>query len=139
MNTTRDEAVAQSLSTQEELAYCKSDNFKKNIINDFKSSSKYGSEMSKEASSYLDKGCFHIIHQLHHHFMDKSILLKAFEANFDNEACRQGTDFIPYMTEDIEALREEMRAKTFNFGFLLLSTIQHSGSSSMNMLVQESL
>lgn len=36
--------------------------------------------------------------------MDKSILLKAFEANFDNEACRQGT-------EDIEALRERDESK----------------------------
>lgn len=43
--------------------------------------------------------------------MDKSILLKAFEANFDNEACRQGTDFIPYTTEDIEALRERDESK----------------------------
>lgn len=38
LNTARDEAIASQISTKEELKYCKSDRFKKNIIDDFKSS-----------------------------------------------------------------------------------------------------
>lgn len=94
LNTKRDEVVVQSLSTQEELAYYKSDNFKKNIIDYLKSSYEYILKMINDASSYLDKGCVQIICQLHHHFVDMSILLKAFEANFDNETCRRGTNFV---------------------------------------------
>lgn len=70
LNTARDKVIAQTISTLEELTYCKSDNFKKNIIDEFKSSGEYDSDMRKEASSYLDKGCVHIIRQHHHHFQD---------------------------------------------------------------------
>lgn len=106
LNTTRDEAIAGRIAVQEELTYCKSENYKKNIIDDFKSSVEYNAEMGREANSYLDKGCVHIIRQLHHHFEDKSILLKAFEANFDNEACKRGADFVPFTVEEMDALRE---------------------------------
>lgn len=106
LNTTRDEAIVKQISVQEELAYCKSDNYKKNILDDFKSSVEYGVEISREAGSYLDKGCVHIIRQLHHHFEDKSVMLKAFEANFDSEACRRDTKFVPYTAEEMEALRD---------------------------------
>lgn len=95
LNTARDEAIVGRITFQVELNFCKSDRYKKNIINDFKSSIEYGAEIGREAGSFLDKGCAHIICQLYHYFEDKSILLRAFEANFDNEACRRGTDFFP--------------------------------------------
>lgn len=87
LNTTRDEVVAEKLSTQEELNYSKSDSFRKHVIDDFKSGADYMNEVGKEATTFLDKGCVHIIQQLHHHFQDKSILLQAFEADFDDEIC----------------------------------------------------
>lgn len=65
LNTTCDEAIVSWISTQEELKYCKSDRFKKNIIDDFKSSTAYHEEISREPWSFLDKGCIHIIRQLH--------------------------------------------------------------------------
>lgn len=99
------EVITQQIFVQEELAYCKSENFKKNRIDNYKSSEEYESENSREASSYLDKGCVHIIHQLHHHFEDKSILLKAFEANFDNMACRRGANFVTYTIKEMEDLK----------------------------------
>lgn len=106
LNTARYEAIAGSIDVQEELTYCKLENYKKNIIDDFKSSAKYNAEMGREVGSYLDKGCVHIIRQLHPHFKDKSILLKAFETNFDNEACRWGADFVPFTAKEMDALRE---------------------------------
>lgn len=47
----------------------------------------------------------HIIHQLHHHFEDKSVLPKSFEANFDNKACRRGADFVTYTVKEMETLK----------------------------------
>lgn len=66
------------LSAQKELDYYKSKNFKKHIIDDFKSSGEFVSAMGKEAISFIDKVCVHIIRQLHHHFQDKSVLLQAY-------------------------------------------------------------
>lgn len=105
MSIAQDEVITQQISVQEELAYCKSGNFKKNRIENYKSSEEYESENSREASSYLDKGCVHIIHQLHHHFEDKSVLPKAFEANFDSKACRRGADFVTYTVKEMETLK----------------------------------
>lgn len=107
LKTARNEAIACRIVVQEELAYCKSENYKENIINDYKSFAEYNEKIGREAGSYLDKGCVHIICQLHHHCEDKSILLRAFEANFDNEVCRRGADFVPYTTEEMDALREK--------------------------------
>lgn len=50
-------------------------NYKKNIIDNFKSSAEDNVEMGMKADSYLDKGCVHIIRQLHHHLENESILL----------------------------------------------------------------
>lgn len=68
LNTARYEAIAGRIAVQKELTYCNSDNYKKNIIDNFKNSTEYGSEIGREAGSYLDKGCVHIIRQLHHYF-----------------------------------------------------------------------
>lgn len=87
LNLARDEVVASRISMQEELEYCQSEDFKKKIM---KISPTYHEDIGREASSFLDKGCIHIIRQLHPYFEDKSILLQAFKSNFDNEFCRQG-------------------------------------------------
>lgn len=92
----RDKAVDKKLSAQEELKYCKSDNFRKHVIEDFKSDGKFVKKVGNEAATFLDKGCVHIIRKLHHHFQDKSILLQALEANFDDEIYWGETDFVPY-------------------------------------------
>lgn len=76
------------------------------MIDNYKSSVEYNAELGREADSFLDKGCIHVICQLHPYFEGKSILLRAFEANFDNEACKQGADFVPFTTEEMDALRE---------------------------------
>lgn len=78
-NIARDEPVAEKLSTQEELNYCKFDSFRKHVIDDFRSGGEFAKEVGKEAATYLDKGSVHIIWQLHHHFKGKSILLQAFK------------------------------------------------------------
>lgn len=111
LNTTQNEAIASRISKQEELNFYKSDGYKKNILDEFKSSAKYNEKIGREAGSFLDKGCVYIIRQLHPYFEDKVILLRAFEANFDNKVCRQGTDFVPFIAEEIDALwkREEKR------------------------------
>lgn len=75
LNSARDEAIVVRLSAQKELDYYKSKNFKKHIIDDFKSSGEFVSAMGKEAISFIGKGCIHIIRQLYHHFQDKSVLL----------------------------------------------------------------
>lgn len=106
LNTTRDEAIASRIYTQEDLKYCKSDKFKKNIINDFKSSAVCHEEIGREVGSFLDKGCVHIIRQLHPYFEDKFVLLWAFQSNFDNVICRQGADFFPFTVEETDSLQE---------------------------------
>lgn len=106
LNTTRDEAVAQQLSTQEELNYYKSDNFKKHIIDDFKWGEDFGKEIRKEAVTFLDKGCVHIICQLYHYFEDKSVLLQALEVNFDDEACQRGMNFVSYTTKEWDVVKD---------------------------------
>lgn len=106
LNIAHDEAIASRIVTQEELNLCKSDRYKKNIVDDFKSSAEYNEVIGREAGSFLDKGCVHIIRQLHPYFEDKSIILRDFEANFDNEACRQGANFVPFTAEEMDALRE---------------------------------
>lgn len=113
LNTTRDEAVTGQISVQEELSFFKSDTFKKNIIDDFKSCTEFHEKIGREVGSFLDKGYAHIIRQLHPYFEDKSILLRAFFANFD--ACRRGTDIVPFTSEEMEVLRErdEKRGRPF--------------------------
>lgn len=37
LNTTQEEAITSRIATQEELNFCKSDRYKKNIVDDFKS------------------------------------------------------------------------------------------------------
>lgn len=96
LNTMRDKMVDKKLFAQEELNYCKSDNFRNQVIDDFKSVGEFVKKVGNEAATFLDKGCVHIIRQLHHHFQDKSILLQALEANFDDEIYRGETDFVPY-------------------------------------------
>lgn len=115
LNAARDQAIATLISTQEELKYSMSDNFKKNIIDDFKSSAAYHEEIGHEAGSFLDKGCAHIIRQLHPYFEDKSVLLQVLQSNFDNQVYRHGADFIPFTTEELDALqeRDEKRGKPF--------------------------
>lgn len=115
LNTARDEAIAGCISTQEELNFCRSDTFKKNIIDDFKSLTTYHEEIDREARSFLDKGYVHIIRLLHPHFKDKSVLLRAFSTNFNNEACRKGADFVPFTAKEMDALRErgEKRGRPF--------------------------
>lgn len=90
LNTTQDEAVAQQLSTQEELNYYNSDNFKKHIIDDFKWGEDFGKEVRKEAVTFLDKGCVHIICQLYHYFKDKFVLLQALEVNLTTKPIKKG-------------------------------------------------
>lgn len=104
LNTARDEVFAKKLSTQEELNYYKSDSFRKHVIDDFKRGADFVKEVGKEATTFLDKGWVHIIQKLHHHFQDKSILLQDFEADFDDEIFRGGTDFVPYTSEEFNAL-----------------------------------
>lgn len=114
LNIARDEAISSRISAQEELKYCKSDRFKKNIIDDdFKSSAGYNKEIGREAGSFLDKDCIHIIRQFHSYFEDKSILLRVFQAIFDNEVCRRGVNLVPFTAEEMDALRErnEKRGK----------------------------
>lgn len=48
LNRAWDEAIAKQISVQEELAYYKSENYKKNILDDFKSFAEYGVEVSRE-------------------------------------------------------------------------------------------
>lgn len=105
LNTTREEAVVGQISTQEELNFCKLDAFKKNIIDDFKSSTEYHEEIDCEARSFFDKGCIHIILQLHQYFKDEFILLRTYSSNFDNDVCRRGADFVPFTSEEMDALR----------------------------------
>lgn len=106
LNIARDETIVARLSTQDELDYYKFENFKKHIINDFKSHGEFVLVAGKEAISFVDKGCVHIIRQLHHHFQDKSVLLQAYEANFDDDICRGGSDFVPYTSEELDALHK---------------------------------
>lgn len=58
LNTAQDKAIASRISTQEELSFCKSNGFKKNIINDFKSSIELSKKIGCEAGSFLDKPAF---------------------------------------------------------------------------------
>lgn len=76
------------------------------MIDNFKGSEDFGKELRKEVITFLEKGCIHIIRQLHPYFEDKSVLLQAFKANFDNEACHKGADFVPYTTEELDALHD---------------------------------
>lgn len=102
-----DEAIAGRIAVQEELAYCKSNNCKQHVIDDYKISTKYNAELGREVGSFLDKGYIHIIRQLQPYFEDKSILLMASEANINNEACRQGANFVPCTAQEMDALREK--------------------------------
>lgn len=114
LNTALGVAIAGRITVKEELNYCKSDSYKKHVIDDYKSSSKYNAELGRDACSFLNKSCVNIICQLHPYFEDKFVLLRAFEANFDNESCKQGLDFVPFTAEEMDALweRDEQRGRS---------------------------
>lgn len=69
------------------------------IISDFKGSREYESEIEVRAIPFFDKGVIHTIRQLHHLVFDKKSLVDVHDNSFDAEACRKGTDFVPWQED----------------------------------------
>lgn len=106
LSIAHEEAMAEQRAMKEENdLFHKSENFRQQIISDYKSSSQYNDELTSIAAAHLDRGMAHVIRQLHHHFSDKSLLVQAYENSYDVLECRNGADFVPYQSDELISLK----------------------------------
>lgn len=76
------EAESKNRATEARVTYLESGDYTAKVVDVYRSSSKYEEEVYKQAIGFYERGCAHVLRQLHHLVPDKASLCRIFEGSY---------------------------------------------------------
>lgn len=90
----------------DKVQYFKSEEYTTKVLDIFKSSKVYQSELFDKAIPFYNYGATHILRQFHQFIPDKRLMCKAFESSFAEKEFRSGADFVPFSEEEMKEIQD---------------------------------